>query len=141
LRTHTIAPLILPLLEAPAEDLFWNLLNFRRRIRCPPWLGNAPLEVYFQSREHLKVTRSEIRRVRWLGNDRNAFLGEELLHNKRCVARCVYTEPPVITQPSYSPDLAPNDLWLFPTLKMGFKGMRFVTMEDIECDGRTPNDS
>jgi len=24
-----------------------------------------------------------------LGDDRNAFLGEELLHNKRCVARCV----------------------------------------------------
>jgi hypothetical protein len=27
--------------------------------------------------------------VRWLSDDRNVFLGEELLHNKRCVARCV----------------------------------------------------
>jgi hypothetical protein len=24
-----------------------------------------------------------------LGDDRNAFLSEELLHNKRCVARCI----------------------------------------------------
>jgi hypothetical protein len=28
---------------------------------------------------------------------------------------------PVITQPPYSPDLAPSDLWLFPTLKMVLK--------------------
>ena len=42
----------------------------------------------FSNREQLKVTRSEIQRVRWLGDDRNAFLGEELLH-KWCVARCV----------------------------------------------------
>jgi hypothetical protein len=27
-----------------------------------------------------------------LGDDRNDFLGEELLHNKRCVARCVRTQ-------------------------------------------------
>jgi hypothetical protein len=44
---------------------------------------------------------------------------------------------PVITQPSYSPDLAPSDFRLFPTLKMGLKGTRFATMEDIEPDGRT----
>jgi hypothetical protein len=38
---------------------------------------------------------------------------------------------PVIIQPPYSLDLAPNDFWLFPTLKMGLKGTRFATMEDI----------
>jgi len=38
----------------------------------------------------------------------------------------------VITQPPYSPDLAPSDFWLFPSLKMGLKGPRFATMEDIE---------
>ena len=86
----------------------------------------------------------------------NAFLGEELLHNKQCVARCnnvpshtsvvvqqflAEKRIPVITQPPYSPDLAPSDFWLFPTLKMGLKGTRFATMEDIECDGRTAEDS
>jgi len=48
---------------------------------------------------------------------------------------------PVITQPPYSPDLAPSNFWLFPTLKMGLKGTRFATMEDIECDNQTPRDS
>jgi len=41
---------------------------------------------------------------------------------------------PVITQPPYSPDLAPGDFWLFPTLKMGLKGARFATMEDIKSN-------
>jgi hypothetical protein len=41
---------------------------------------------------------------------------------------------PVITQPLYSPDLAPSDFWLFPTLKMGLKGTRFTTMEDIKLN-------
>jgi len=48
---------------------------------------------------------------------------------------------PAITQPPYSPDLAPSDFWLFPTPKMGLKGTDFATMEDIECDDRTPEDS
>ena len=30
--THILAPSILPLLEAPAEGFFWNLLEFGRRI-------------------------------------------------------------------------------------------------------------
>ena len=58
-------------------------------ILCPPWCETRPLEAHFQNREQPKVTRSEMQRVRWLGDDRNAFLGEELLHNNRCVARCV----------------------------------------------------
>ena len=33
---------------------------------------------------------------------------------------------PVITQPPYSPDLAPSDFRLFPILKMGLKGTRFA---------------
>jgi len=41
---------------------------------------------------------------------------------------------PVITQPPYSPDLAPSDFWLSPTLKMGLKGTRFATMEDIKSN-------
>jgi hypothetical protein len=39
---------------------------------------------------------------------------------------------PVITQPPKSPDLAPSDFRLFPTLKMGLKGTHFATMEDTK---------
>jgi len=41
---------------------------------------------------------------------------------------------PVITQPPYSPDLAPSDFWLFPSLKMGLKGTGFSNMEDIKSN-------
>jgi len=41
---------------------------------------------------------------------------------------------PVITQPPYSPDLAPSEFWLFPTLKMGLKRRRFANMEDIKSN-------
>jgi len=44
---------------------------------------------------------------------------------------------PVITQPPYSPDLAPSDFWMFPTLKMGLKGAHFATMEDIKWNATT----
>jgi len=89
-----------------------------------------------------------------MGDDRNVSLGEELLHNKRCVARCVivvqkllslplvvpfppelhHASIPIITQPPYSLDLAPSDFWLFPPQKMGLKGTHFATMEDIKLN-------
>ena len=43
----------------------------------------------------------------------------------------------VITQPPYSPDLAPSDFWLFPTLKIGLKGTRFATLEGIKSNATT----
>jgi hypothetical protein len=89
-HTHThsyiLAPSILSLLEPPAEGLFWNLSQFGCRFRLGVLHGceTCPLEAHFQSRQQLKVTRSEIRRVRWLDG-----WWQELLHNKRCVARCI----------------------------------------------------
>jgi hypothetical protein len=41
---------------------------------------------------------------------------------------------PVITQPPHSPDLAPTDFWLFPTLKMGFKGIHFTVIENMNSN-------
>jgi hypothetical protein len=43
---------------------------------------------------------------------------------------------PVITQPPCSPDLAQSDFWLFPTPKMGLKGIcRNHGGHKKECDG------
>jgi hypothetical protein len=36
-----------------------------------------------------KANRGEFQRVRWLGDKRNVSLDEELLQNKRCMARYV----------------------------------------------------
>jgi len=62
------------------ESFFWNLPEFGRCLRFDVLHGceTRPLDAHFQSREQPKVTQSEIWRVRWLGGDRNAFLGEEL---------------------------------------------------------------
>jgi hypothetical protein len=67
----------------------------------------GPLGTHFPSREQQEVTRSEIRRVWWLGDDRNAFLGEELLHNMRCVSRCVIVMQKPLSLPLVAP-FTPN---------------------------------
>ena len=56
LRTHTLAPSILLILEATAEGFFWNLLQFGRRIPFDVLHGceTRPLEAHFQSREQPK---------------------------------------------------------------------------------------
>uniref|UniRef100_A0A182VT42 DDE_3 domain-containing protein n=1 Tax=Anopheles minimus TaxID=112268 RepID=A0A182VT42_9DIPT len=39
----------------------------------------------------------------------------------------------IVPQPSYSPDLAPADFWLFNKLKRLLRGHRFDTIEEIEA--------
>ncbi|KDR14283.1 hypothetical protein L798_11732, partial [Zootermopsis nevadensis] len=41
---------------------------------------------------------------------------------------------PSSDQPPYSPDLAPSDFWLFPTLEMDLEGTSFATLEDIKSN-------
>jgi [histone H3]-lysine36 N-dimethyltransferase SETMAR len=43
---------------------------------------------------------------------------------------------PILQQPAYSPDLAPNDFFLFPKLKMALKGSRFDTREVIIAESK-----
>jgi transposase len=46
-------------------------------------------------------------------------------------------ETTVVPQPSYSPDLAPADFFLFPKLKSTLKGRRFESIEEIEENSLT----
>jgi hypothetical protein len=57
LRPHTLAPSVLPLLQAPREGSLWNLPEFGRRIRFDVLhsLETCPLEALFESRKHPKV--------------------------------------------------------------------------------------
>jgi hypothetical protein len=66
----------------------------------------SPLGTHFQSREQPDVTRIDIRRLWWLGDKRNAFPGEELLH-QRCGGRCVIVMQKTFSQPLVAP-FAPN---------------------------------
>jgi histone-lysine N-methyltransferase SETMAR len=63
---------------------------------------------------------------KWFLHHDNVSLVVQQFHAEKSI--------PVITQPPYSPDLAPSDFWLFRTLKMGLKGTRFTTMEDIKSN-------
>ncbi len=38
----------------------------------------------------------------------------------------------VLPHPPYSPDLAPNDFWLYPRIKKGLKGCKFHTTQELE---------
>ena len=38
----------------------------------------------------------------------------------------------IVPHPPYSPDLAPCDFFLFPTMKKTLKGKRFATMEEVK---------
>jgi hypothetical protein len=44
----------------------------------------------------------------------------------------VYTDTTVIPNPSFSPDLAPCDVFLFPKMKLKLKGRRFDSMKEIQ---------
>jgi hypothetical protein len=40
----------------------------------------------------------------------------------------------VVPHPPYLPDLAPCDFFLFPKMKIKFKGRRFYTAEEIQAE-------
>jgi hypothetical protein len=42
----------------------------------------------------------------------------------------------LIPHPSYSPDLAPCDFFLFPKIKLKLKGRRFDTTEEIQAESQ-----
>jgi hypothetical protein len=46
-------------------------------------------------------------------------------------------ETTVVSQPSYTPDLAPADFFLFPTLISTPKGQRFGSIEETEENSLT----
>jgi hypothetical protein len=68
-------------------------------------------------------------------NKRNWFLLHDNApsHNativKQFLAKKIFT---VVYHPSYSPDLAPADEFLFPKVKFNLKGRRFDTISDIQ---------
>jgi hypothetical protein len=42
----------------------------------------------------------------------------------------------VVPHPSYSPDLAPWDFFLFPKIKIKLKGRRFDTVDEIHAESQ-----
>jgi hypothetical protein len=79
LRSHKLAPSMLPLLESPAEGFFSNLPEFGSRIQFDilPGCETCHLEANFQSREQQKSLGARSREYGgWVTT------GTEQLHNK-----------------------------------------------------------
>jgi hypothetical protein len=57
-----------------------------------------------------------------------------VLSVKHLLAKKSITE---MEYPLYSPDLAPDDFWLFSEIKSALKGRRFQHIEDIQKKKKT----
>jgi hypothetical protein len=70
----------------------------------------------------------ELRPNNWILHHDNAQ-NNNTLSVKQFLAQNSITK---MEHPHYSPNLAPNDLWLFPKIKSALKGRRFQDIEDIK---------
>lgn len=66
--------------------------------------------------------------------------GQLAATSQKCACPCILCRvfrrniksPRWLSQPQYSPDLAPCNFWLFPMLKSPWKGKRFQTVNEIK---------
>ena len=87
------------------------------------------LEVMRRLREAIRKKRPESwKNNSWLSHHDNAPAHSSLLVRNFLAKNNTFIMP----QPSYSPDLAPCDFFLFPRLKRPMKGRRFATIEEIK---------
>jgi len=84
----------------------------------------------------LKRLRAAVRRKRpeaWTNNTRMLHHDNAPAHASLLICKFFTKhETTVVPQPSYSPDLAPVDFFLFPNLKSSLRGHRFQTVEETE---------
>jgi hypothetical protein len=86
------------------------------------------LEVLLRVRESVRRKQPELwRDGDWILHHDNALAHTTHLVQQFLVKHCTAQ----LQQPSYSPDLAAYDLFLFPCLKKVLKGHRFEATEDI----------
>jgi hypothetical protein len=65
--------------------------------------------------------------------DWNIHRDNATAHKTLCVKQFLAQKSNIeMEHPSYSPDLAPNDIWLFPKIKSFLKGRRFRDTEKIQ---------
>jgi len=85
--------------------------------------------------EVLRRLRENVRR-KWPEMWKNE---DWLLHHDNAPAHTSLVVFPV-SQPAYSPDLAPRDFCVFPKMKLWLKGRHFVSIEEIQAESQqVPN--
>jgi transposase len=88
------------------------------------------LEVLTRLQESDRRKRPKLWPDKWILHHDNAP-AHDALRVREFLAKKSITK---MDQPPYSPDFAPCDFWLFPTLKNALKGQRFADIPDIQCN-------
>ena len=91
--------------------------NFGLSLNVPPWKL-----FWWYRRPHL-----------WATGDRQLHHDNVPIHAS-CLMQSFLAKHQItlVTQPSYIPDLAPCDFWLFPKLKSPLKGKSFQVVNEIQ---------
>ncbi|UYV77667.1 hypothetical protein LAZ67_15001855 [Cordylochernes scorpioides] len=106
-----------------------NWVAFYSSLRSPCWwtLGDRCL------REAVRLKRPE----RWQNNDWILHVGNARPHTAHVVLQFLAKHSTIqIPHPPYSPDLAPNDFFLYPKLKMNLKGRKFDNVDMIQAESK-----
>ncbi|UYV70670.1 hypothetical protein LAZ67_8000229 [Cordylochernes scorpioides] len=84
-------------------------------------------------REAVRPKRPE----RWQNNDWILHVGNARPHTAHVVLQFLAKHSTIqIPHPPYSPDLAPNDFFLYPKLKMNLKGQKFDNVDMIQAESK-----
>ncbi|UYV70968.1 hypothetical protein LAZ67_8001270 [Cordylochernes scorpioides] len=84
-------------------------------------------------REAVRLKRPE----RWQNNDWILHVGNARPHTAHVVLQFLAKHSTIqIPHPPYSPDLAPNDFFLYPKLKINSKGRKFDNVDMIQAESK-----
>ncbi|UYV75786.1 hypothetical protein LAZ67_13001348 [Cordylochernes scorpioides] len=84
-------------------------------------------------REAVRLKRPE----RWQNNDWILHVGNARPHTAHVVLQFLAKHSTIqIPHPPYSPDLAPNDFFLYPKLKRNLKGRKFDNVDMIQAESK-----
>ena len=113
-----------------SERVYCVAVTFKTNEQVQQWIG-----IKFCT----KLEHSSMETIRWLRRPQLWTTGDRQVHHDNapahelCLVQSCLVKHQIthMIQPCYSPDLAPCDFWLFPTLKSPLKEMRFQTTNEI----------
>ncbi|UYV70892.1 GRM3 [Cordylochernes scorpioides] len=115
-------------------DLYTNyLLNVSFRDLSSETGLSVYLGIMRCLREAVRLKRPE----RWQNNDWILHVGNARPHTAHVVLQFLAKHSTIqIPHPPYSPDLAPNDFFLYSKLKMNLKGRKFDNVDMIQAESK-----
>ncbi|UYV80118.1 hypothetical protein LAZ67_18001757 [Cordylochernes scorpioides] len=109
-----------------------------------PYMERLPRQQEYKPRPILLTEQSSKQEAvrlkrpeRWQNNDWILHVGNARPHTAHVVLQFLAKHSTIqIPHPPYSPDLAPNDFFLYPKLKMNLKGRKFDNVDMIQAESK-----